>query len=131
MFNLAFGALLDPAWFGLLLSAQCLVFAIITRQSGFVLFKVINTVVLIAAVLYGLRLGSQAAGDLPVWAIGIVHAALLLSTAVLYTHDMPQRTTSARKTSAHWSLADTFWDMAPSRLAGLHAIGTAPVIVAA
>lgn len=132
MANLALAAVLSEQWFALVLAAECACLAITYRQSGFILFKLINLVVLAAAVIYGAQLGTDGAGEpvLAAWITGAVMAFILLFTAALYTHGMRERMPEARKTSGHWSYADTALDLDAAKLSVFHAAGATLILTA-
>jgi len=131
MINLALAAVLNEQWFALMLSFECACLAMTYRQSGFVLFKLINLVVLIGAVVYGVRISAVGAGGdvVNAWITSAALAFMLLSTAGLYTHAIRERPATSRKTSAHWSFADTALDIDVARLSVLHAAGATLILV--
>ncbi len=133
MINLALAVVLNAESFALMLAVECVCLAVTYRQSGFVLFKLINLVVLVAAVAYGSRLSAGiASGDqIITWIVSAASAGLLLGTAALYTHGIRERPADKRKTSGHWSFADTALDMDVAKLSILHAAGATLILVAA
>ncbi len=133
MTNLALASLLDERWFALVLGAECASLAITFRQSGFVLFKLINVAILAATVVYGVRLstGVHVGEEMAAWLASGTLAFILLTAAALYTHGMRERTATERKTSGHWSFADTALDINTTALSVLHAAGATLVLIAA
>ena len=133
MINLALAALLSDQWFALMLGAECAGLAVTFRKSGFVLFKLINLVVLLGALVYGSRMGADISGAnaMVVWMTNGALAIMLLATAAIYTHGIRPRPAGSRKTSGHWSFADTALDIDETRLSVIHAVGATIIVVAA
>lgn len=133
MINMALAALLNDQWFALMLGAECAGLAITFRKSGFILFKLINLVVLLGALVYGSRIGADVsdANAMAAWMANGALAIMLLATAAIYTHGIRSRPAESRKTSGHWSFADTALDIDESKLSIIHASGATIIIVAA
>jgi len=130
MTNFALATVLSAPWVAVVLAAECVCLAVTYRQSGFIVFKLINLAVLFAAVIYGAQVGANAVDDVMAWIIVAVVALVLLATAVLYTHGMPERAPEARKTSAQWTYADTALDLDVYKLAMFHGAGATLVLIA-
>lgn len=133
MINLALAAMLSDQWFALILGLECACLAMAYRQSGFILFKLINLVVLAGALIYGSTLGAGVVdgGEMAAWMTSAALAFTLLTTAVLYTHGIRERPSASRKTSGHWSYADTVLDFDVAKLSVIHAAGATLILVAA
>jgi hypothetical protein len=136
LFTLALDAFLPSQFWLTGMALECAVLAWAYRNSGVVLLKVLNLILLLItfiACIGSLRTPDTvdlATHTIPAnWFIGFTVPGLLVAVAVFYERMVSRMKPEQRRLSGHWVLADTVVDVPSATAAMQHAAAAALILV--
>ncbi|MFA6240833.1 MAG: hypothetical protein WC655_07895, partial [Candidatus Hydrogenedentales bacterium] len=137
LLNVTLQFVLSGEWLLVALAIECLLLAIGYYWSGFVVFKVLNLVILVVATVLCIDAVKTKqdfmAGEIYLrtnWILAACVCVLFLAIAWYYERRVHGMRPRQRVVSGHWFLADTLWDIPRALVSLFHAAAASLIILA-